>query len=124
MVDQLLAYCGSPSFLMKLVIFSDLLIAFAYFAIPISLAFVLRHRRDDIPYPWLWSLFVLFIVACGCTHLLHFWPALGFEVSLPWMGAVSLLAAVASVGTAMALVLVLPQVKHLPSPQQQKAMLE
>jgi hypothetical protein len=46
-------------------------IAVAYFAILITMAVVLPDRHDDIPYPWLWTLFVTFIVACGMTHVAH-----------------------------------------------------
>src|SRR5919202_5155646 len=48
---------------------SDLVIAFAYLLIPLALVYLVRIRRDLV-YPWLFSLFGLFIISCGATHLL------------------------------------------------------
>src|SRR5947209_14167357 len=79
MLEQLLALCTSGAGLYWLVVISDISIAAAYFAIPVTMALVLRHRKADIPYPWLWSLFVTFIVACGLTHVAHVWAAAGTE---------------------------------------------
>jgi hypothetical protein len=66
-------YCisGSPA-LLWLHVISDSLIALAYFAIPVSLVFFVRRRRD-IPFGWMGLLFGLFIVACGLTHLMGVW---------------------------------------------------
>lgn len=103
---------------------SDLAIALAYFAIPLIMIVVLRGRRDDIPYPWLWTLFVIFIVACGTTHVVHVWSALVGAEYLRIYAFVAFITAIASVGTALAFAVVLPQIKLLPSPQRQKAELE
>lgn len=65
MLNQLIELCTSRTGLYWLILGSDLSIALAYFAIPLTMAIVLRNRRDDILYPWLWTLFVTFIVACG-----------------------------------------------------------
>src|SRR3954462_9286027 len=70
-LQEIINFCTWYSGLLWLALASDLAIAVAYFAIPITMAVVLRHRKDDIPYPWLWTLFVTFIVACGMTHLAH-----------------------------------------------------
>ncbi len=51
---------------------SNLGIAIAYFAIPIALYHFIRKRRD-VPYPWMFRLFAMFIVACGLTHLMQIW---------------------------------------------------
>jgi two-component sensor histidine kinase len=48
---------------------SDGLIALAYFSIPVALV-IFAKRRTDLEYPWLFSLFAAFILACGVTHLL------------------------------------------------------
>jgi hypothetical protein len=77
MLDPLIAFCTSTGGLIWLLIASDLSIALAYFAIPVVMAVVLRERREDIPYPWLWTLFVTFIVAAGsptpCTLPRRIW---------------------------------------------------
>jgi len=119
MFEQLLALCTSGAGLYWLVVISDLSIAAAYFAIPLTMALVLRHRKADIPYPWLWSLFVTFIVACGLTHLAHVWAANGTD-NLWALAAAEVFCALASVGTAIAFAFVLPAIKMLPSPQQQR----
>jgi hypothetical protein len=124
MLSQLIEFCTSYTGLFWLVFGSDIAIAVAYFAIPITMAVVLRDRKEDIPYPWLWILFVTFIVACGMTHVGHVWSAILGTQFLSFQAAVGVFTALASVGTAIAFALILPQIKLLPSPQQQKAQLE
>jgi hypothetical protein len=121
MLNQLIELCTSRAGLFWLVVGSDLAIAIAYFAIPITMAVVLRHRKDDIPYPWLWTLFVTFIVACGLTHVVHAWSAISSVEYLFAHAVIGLFCAVASVGTAVAFAFILPQIKLLPSPVQQRA---
>lgn len=124
MLQQLLEICSSYRGLFWLVLGTDSSIALAYFAIPITMAVVLRERKDDIPYPWLWILFVSFIVACGLTHVAHVWSAMTGADYL-WLHAlIGVLTAMASVGTAIAFALILPQIKLLPSPKQQRTELE
>ncbi len=123
MLEQLLALCTSGAGLYWMVVISDISIAAAYFASPLTMALVLRHRKADIPYPWLWSLFVTFIVACGLTHLAHVWAANGVD-NLWALAAAEAFCALASVGTAIAFAFVLPEIKMLPSPQQQRVELE
>jgi hypothetical protein len=48
---------------------SNLTLALSYFMIPISLLFLYRKKRDDLPTPWVLILSILFIVLCGLTHL-------------------------------------------------------
>jgi hypothetical protein len=103
---------------------SDSAIALSYFAIPITMAIVLRHRRDDIPYPWLWSLFVAFIVACGLTHVVHVWSAFSGNDNIGVYVTIAAMTAFASTGTAVAYAAVLPQIKDIPSPRAQRASLE
>jgi hypothetical protein len=124
MLAQLLEYCASSTGLTWLILWSDLAIAISYFAIPFVMLVVLRDRRRDIPYPWLWTLFVTFIVACGLTHVVHVMSAL---MGVPYLGAAAVIGAVtalASVATAIAFSIILPQIKLLPSPKQQRAELE
>lgn len=116
------AACGSMSDLGKLVLLGDLGIALAYFAIPIGMVVILRHRLNDLPYPWLLALFAAFIVACGLTHLVH-------ALQMPWTtlehtvteAVVKTVCALLSIGTAIALLGLLPRIKLLPSPTQQRA---
>lgn len=124
MLQRLVEFCTSNEGLFWIVFFSDLLIALAYFAIPITMAIVLRDRREDIPYPWLWSLFVIFIVACGLTHLVHVWSVLMGAEYLGLQAAILVITVIASVGTAIAFAFVLPQIKLLPSPRQQRELLQ
>jgi hypothetical protein len=124
MLQKLVELCTSNEGLFWIVFSSDLLIAFAYFAIPVTMAIVLRDRRDDIPYPWLWMLFVTFIVACGLTHAVHVWSvAMGGEY-LGLQATIEVVTALASVGTAIAFAIALPQIKMLPSPRQQRDLLQ
>jgi len=124
MLDRILEFCASDRGLYWLVVGSDISIAVAYFAIPFAMAFVLRQRQDDIPYPWLWLLFVTFIVACGLTHTAHVWSAIS-ETRLLWMhAAIGAFCALVSVGTAIAFASILPQIRLLPSPKRQRAELE
>jgi hypothetical protein len=123
-LQQLLEFCTSYGGLLWIAIASDAAIALAYFAIPITMAVVLRQRRDDIPYPWLWMLFVIFIVACGLTHVAHVWSAAMGVQHLEVQAAIGVITALASVGTAVAFAFVLPEIRNLPSPKRQRALLE
>ena len=55
--------------LLWLYVISDALIVLAYYSIPISLAYFVRHRKD-LQFSWVFKLFGAFILACGTTHLL------------------------------------------------------
>ena len=93
---------------------SDLVIAFSYFLIPLALIYLVRVRRDLV-YPWMFSLFGLFIVSCGTTHVL--------SVIVLWHpvyrldGLVKGITGLASFPTALLLFRVLPDAKRLPSAQ-------
>jgi len=89
----------------------DLLISGAYFAIPVILVWFLRKRKD-VPFPAVFWLFGLFILSCGAGHLIDatlFW--------FPWYRLSALgkiLIAVASWGTVVALIPVVPAALRLP----------
>lgn len=91
---------------------SDALIALAYAAIPFALLRLVRLRKD-LSFHWIFALFAAFIFSCGATHILAIvtlWiPIYRFE------GLVKLLTAFASVGTAVLVVRVVPEVASLPS---------
>ncbi|WP_375275236.1 ATP-binding protein [Methylorubrum thiocyanatum] len=94
---------------------SDSLIAFAYFSIPVGLAYFVSRRRDVV-FGWMFWSFAVFITACGATHLMAIWtlwvPDYGLEA------AVKLLTGLASIGTAVALWVLMPKALTLPSPTQ------
>jgi hypothetical protein len=124
MIEGFIQLCTSRSGLFSFLIATDLAIAASYFAIPLTMAVVFRNRKDDIPYPWLWMLFVAFIVACGLTHLMHVWSALRGLENLGGQVVINFLCAATSVVTAIAFTYALPQINELPSPKKQQAELE
>src|SRR3954447_626111 len=91
---------------------SDLVIALAYFLIPVALVYLVRVRRDLV-YPWMFWLFGLFIISCGATHVLSvvvLWhPVYRFD------GLVKAVTALSSFPTALLLLRLLPQAKRIPS---------
>jgi len=94
---------------------SDVLIATAYFTIPVTLVWFVRKRRD-LPFTWIFVLFGVFIVACGGTHVMEVW---NLWHSQYWLaGAIKAITAAASVVTAALLVPLLPKALDLPSPTQ------
>lgn len=92
-------------------IVSDLLIWGAYIAIPISLVVLIR-RRDDVPFPRVFWLFVAFILCCGFSHAVEatiFWH--------PWYRLSALFkvaTAVVSWLTVVAIFRVMPLALELP----------
>ncbi len=85
---------------------SDLFIWLAYLSIPLVLLYFTRRR--DLPYPRLFVLFALFILACGTTHLID---ALIFEYPIyRFAGVMKGVTAVVSWATVVALVPVVPRV--------------
>lgn len=124
MLEDFIQLCTSRTGLFWFLIVSDLSIAASYFAIPLTMAVVLRKRKDDIPYPWLWLLFVAFIVACGLTHLVHVWSAARGVENLATQAVINVVCAIVSVGTAFAFTYIIPQINELPSPKKQRADLE
>jgi hypothetical protein len=124
MLRDLIDACLSSAWIKDALIGKDVAIALAYFAIPAAMLWVLRDREDDLAYPWLWMLFMAFIVACGMTHVAHAWSMI---TGLEYLSAhlvIGAITAMVSVGTAIAFINVLPQIRQLPSPSKQKAELE
>ena len=109
-------YCFSwrPDILWLHVV-SDVLITAAYYLIPLALIYLVRNRKD-LAFHWMFSLFGLFILSCGTTHLMGIWtlwhPVYRLE------GAVKAVTALASLPTALVLLRVLPKIIALPSPEQ------
>jgi PAS domain S-box-containing protein len=92
---------------------SDLLIALSYFSIPVVI-FLFMRRRPDFDFTAIAALFVLFIAACGATHLIGlvtlWYPVYGLQA------LVKLLTATVSVIAAASMWPLLPKVLALPSP--------
>ncbi len=92
---------------------ADLLIVFAYFAIPVALVLFLR-RRPELRYRGLVALFAAFIVLCGMTHLL--------SLATLWIpvytaeGILKLFTGIVSATTAVVLFRLIPQLVAIPSP--------
>ena len=107
-------YMWSPGVLWMNVV-ADILIAMAYFTIPFALLYIARRRRD-LPFDWLVVCFGVFIVACGLTHVMNVWTV--WHAHYWIQGAVKLLAAAASVPTAILLWRFLPGILMLPSQRQ------
>src|SRR5262249_39999423 len=86
--------------------FSDLLIWLAFVSIPLVLLYFTRRR--DLPFPRLFVLFALFILACGTTHLI---AALTFEYPIYlFEGVMKAVTALLSWVTVIALIPVVPRV--------------
>ncbi|MBD9355229.1 PAS domain S-box protein [Methylomonas albis] len=112
-------YClsWSPGLLWTFVI-SDGLIFLCYFLLPVALGYFAR-RRQDFPYIRVLWLFVVFILACGTTHLM--------DVVVIWEPLYSLdaftkvVTAIVSVVTVAVLIPLIPKALQLPSPAQLRA---
>jgi signal transduction histidine kinase/CheY-like chemotaxis protein len=98
-------------------VISDLLIAAAYYAIPVLLFYFSRRRRD-IPFNWIFVAFGAFILACGTTHLLA--AVTVWHPIYRLDGVVKATTAFASVTTFLMLIPLMPTLIGLPSPSQLK----
>jgi signal transduction histidine kinase len=96
---------------------SDGLIALAYYTIPVTLVYFVR-RRKDLAFHWMFLCFALFIVACGTTHAIELWSI--WHPAYWLAGAIKALTAAASIGTAAALIQLVPKALSLPSPDDLK----
>ena len=94
---------------------SDVVIAAAYYSIPLALVYFVR-RRKDVAFGPMFYLFAAFILACGTTHV--------FSVIAIWHpyyrldGLVKGLTALVSILTAIMLWPLIPKALLLPSPAQ------
>lgn len=104
-------YLWNPG-LVWLHVVSDLLIALAYFSIPVTLWWFVRKRKD-LPFGWMFGLFGLFIVACGATHAMEVWNLWHADYWLS--GLIKAITAAASIFTAILLVRLVPEALEIPS---------
>ncbi|CAH9092902.1 unnamed protein product [Cuscuta epithymum] len=86
----------------------DVLIAIAYFSIPLELLYFISC--SNIPFKWVLLQFIAFIVLCGLTHLLNVWtinshPSFQIIMSLT---VAKILTALVSCATAITLLTLLP----------------
>jgi signal transduction histidine kinase/CheY-like chemotaxis protein len=96
-------------------VISDLLIAAAYYAIPVLL-FNFSRRRPDIGFKWIFMAFGVFILACGTTHLLA--AVTVWHPIYRLDGLVKAVTAMASITTFAMLIPLMPVLIELPSPAQ------
>jgi PAS domain S-box-containing protein len=94
---------------------SNAIIAMAYFAIPVALIYI-YNKRGDFKYVWMAVIFAIFIFGCGLTHvfdIINIWqPYYRFDA------VVRVITAVASVGAAVVLTKVTPQIIKMPTLEQ------
>ncbi|AHM60665.1 hypothetical protein D770_12040 [Flammeovirgaceae bacterium 311] len=102
---------------------SDSIIALAYLTIPLSLIKIVRSRKeDDFAYMWMLLLFAVFILGCGATHIMDV-----VNIWEPWYrtdSAIRIITALASIGTAVLLVRITPQLIMVPSGRRWKELNE
>jgi signal transduction histidine kinase/ActR/RegA family two-component response regulator len=92
---------------------SDVLITLAYYIISAALMYFL-WKRKDVPFTWMFSLFGLFIFACGTTHAMHVWTVWHPDY---WSeGFIKAATAVLSFSTGLLLIPLLPKAMALRSP--------
>src|SRR5215472_4496572 len=94
---------------------ADVLIALAYYLMPVLLIYLVR-KRQDLPFHSIFVMFGAFIIACGTTHAMGvvtlWWP-------LYWLaGGVKVATAAISWATAGLLLPLVPRALALPSPAQ------
>ncbi len=90
---------------------SDGVIWLSYVSIALTLVYLVRRTRREIPFSWMFLAFGTFIVACGFTH---FMEMVVLWKPLYWLaGDVKLVTALASVVTAIALPPLVPQIQSM-----------
>ena len=90
---------------------SDAVIGLSYVAISITLAYLVRRARGEVPFGWMLLAFGLFIIACGATHFMEVWT---LWTPVYWLsGDIKAVTALASAATAIALPPLVPRALHL-----------
>jgi PAS domain S-box-containing protein len=107
--------------LLALHVGSDLLIALAYYSIPLALLVIVK-RRNDLVFGRMYILFALFIFLCGTTHLFDIWAI--WHGTYRIEGLVKLLTGVVSIMTAYMLWRIIPRILAIPSRPQLEAEVE
>ncbi len=99
-----------------LYILSDLMIWFAYFAMPVIIFRYVSKRKQVIKYPGLYLLFAAFILLCGTTHFL--------DAAMFWVPMYRLNALVRFFTALVSLMTVYSLIKILPEAFKQKTSVE
>ncbi len=108
-------YClRQQTAVVQLFIWANAIIAFAYYLIPFTLVRIVKKRKD-IVFDWMFVLFGIFILACGTTHLLDIWTL--WHPMYRLQALVDALTAIASLGTSILLIRLIPQIMRIPSPE-------
>jgi hypothetical protein len=105
--------------LLTLHVISDAVIAAAYYSIPLILLYFIRERRD-LPFPAVFAMFGVFIVACGTTHVLDIWTI--WHPSYWLSGALKAITAAVSLATVGLLARIVPGALALRSPAELDAL--
>jgi len=100
-------------------IISDSFIALAYFSIPVSLVYFVRHRKD-LAFNWIFLMFALFILLCGTTHAFGVWAI--WQPFYRLDGLIKAATALVSLITAAILWNLIPKAVALPSAEQLRIM--
>jgi signal transduction histidine kinase len=109
-----MCYEWNPS-VIWLHVLSDAFIALAYYSIPLTLVYFVRKRKDLV-FDWMFVCFAVFIIACGTTHIMEI---VSIWYPIYWLsGIIKAATALASVGTAILLIRIVPFALALPSPEQ------
>ena len=87
---------------------SDGVIVLAYYAIPITLTYVVFRSKGRLPFNHVFLLFALFILACGTTHLMEIVNI--WESRYVLAGFIKMLTALVSILTAIAIIPIMPKV--------------
>nr|BAA37137.1 ethylene response sensor [Passiflora edulis] len=94
--------------LVKYQYISDVLIAFAYFSIPIELIYFVQ-KSAFFPYRWVLMQFGAFIVLCGATHFINLWTfSMHSKAVAVVMTVAKVSCAIVSCATALMLVHIIP----------------
>jgi two-component sensor histidine kinase len=89
------------------------------------MAVVFARWREELPYRFLWLGFVIFITACGLSHLMHAFHVIRARTPHTWPElAVIVVTAVVSLATAAAFTWILPRIMKLASPAQARRRME
>ena len=94
---------------------SDVVVALSYFLIPFSLYQIVRKRRD-LQFNWMILMFVVFILACGLTHVMQVWNIWHSAYRLETF--VKAVTAIASMPTGILMFRLVPELITIPSSKQ------
>ncbi|WP_016954127.1 response regulator [Catenovulum agarivorans] len=107
-------YLWTPEILW-LNVLSDVVISLAYFTIPLAIYYFVK-QREDIKFKGVFTLFSLFILCCGTTHLISIWVI--------WQGYYGVhgiskgITAAVSLATVIYILKAMPLALKLPTPAQ------